>query len=201
MHDSVLQKIFCLFKKERIKLIIHYGNLNGRDIDIFIILKDNIDYNCIKTEKLDITFVGLSQAHIMAKNFDPLLIEPIMLGNIIYGNKKEIVDSIRNNKNNKEISKYLRNKSKTFLAWAIDHLNKQNFYNACDCIRFSISFYCFSVYYNKNKKIIYFNNLKTLFREEFFLIYEAEMLAKKQKKFSILIVNDLLIKNQKLLTS
>ena len=58
MTEYILNTVFSIFGKNNIVSIIYYGNKQGRDVDIFIILVGNVEYNCLKYNNLDITYIG-----------------------------------------------------------------------------------------------------------------------------------------------
>ncbi len=198
--EKIINQIILFFGKENVKLIFHYGNRKGRDIDIFVILKDDSEYNCLKIMNLDISYVGLSEALVMAKNLDPLLTEPILFGDFLYGEKDELRSSFIRINSSKEIVKYLQDKSNNYLNWAETYFNSCNLSLSCDCIRFSLSFYLFSLYYAKNTKVINFKSILTIYKDYSLLIRKAEILAKNEHIASIELVNELLKENKKILT-
>jgi len=71
---------------------------------------------------------------------------------------------------------------------------------ACDAIRFSISFYCFAKYYERNKRVVKFSFLVDQYKNEQILIKKAENMAKGKEKITSFQVRAL-IKKIRYLTS
>lgn len=149
----------------------------------------------------DITYLSLREASKIARNLDPLITEPILFGEIIYGNDHDIRQAIKNPNSREEVIKYLKEKSIIFLNWAKDHFKKNNLALACDCIRFSLSFYYYAKYYNKSREPISFKAINKIFVNEFKLIKQAELLFKSNQDLSVNQVINLLHKTEGILTS
>ena len=85
---QILEKIFSLFPAKIVKTVIWYGNRKGKDIDLFIILKDvSIEYGNLRKFPLDIVYMSELFFKKSIKNFDPMATDPILTGNHIYGKK------------------------------------------------------------------------------------------------------------------
>ena len=87
--QEALLKIFELFDPASISFIIRYGSDRNNDIDLFIGLKYDCSYNSMQAKKLDLTFAGGQVVQNMAKHFDPLITEPLMTGELIFGKNVE----------------------------------------------------------------------------------------------------------------
>ena len=182
MIEHVLNSIFSIFKKDNVVLIIHYGNRGGRDIDIFVVISGDAEYNCIHQNQLDITYVGSDWINEMTMGLDPLLTDPILTGDIIYGDGDQIIQKLIKTRLSNGTTNYLTSKANLFLQWSVTHLQNKDLKQACNCIRFSISFYCFSKHYQENGKLIDFTSLIVHYPKEGNLIKKAEKMAKQSEK-------------------
>jgi hypothetical protein len=199
MIKKIIKQVLLIFGQAKVKLIAHYGNKGGRDIDIFVILADEAEYNCIKDGQFDISYVGLPKALEMARNLDPLFTEPMIFGTLIY-KQKDFEKVIIKVNQKKEVSRYLRKKAKEIFNWAEKYFQRKDLKPTSDCIRFSLSFHIYSLYYQENDQIIDFKSILKLYPEEAFWIKKAEVLAKSQQVPAFELVQDLILKNREFLT-
>jgi len=181
MTENILNIVFSVFGKENILTVIHYGNKNGRDIDVFVVLSGEIECDCVFHGKMDIAFVGGSWVKKMIDCFDPRLTEPVLTGEFIYGEQK-IVERVRRRIKTKETVEYLREKAFQFLEWGMIYFQNGDLPLACDCIRFSVSFHLFARHYKKSERVVVFSFLIDRFQYEGDLINRAERVAKEQEE-------------------
>ena len=199
MKQYILNKIFSIFSVEDIKTIIYYGNKKGKDIDIFVIIPGEISYNCICHNEFDITYVGEYWIDEMIKYFDPLLTEPILTGDLLYGEISEISQKLQTIYSSKETERYLKGKATGFLHWAKIYLENDTLLQSCNCIRFSISFYLFANYYKHNTHPVTFSKLTKKYQTT--ILKKATALTKNQKSILPHEVNGLIHKTRNLLTN
>ncbi len=81
-------------EKKQIFLIVLYGsnldlNYPDKDIDLFIVVNNQIDYQTIEIDNYDLIFVNQDYFHIALGNFEPLIIEPLLTGKIIWGHQED----------------------------------------------------------------------------------------------------------------
>lgn len=84
-REYILSIFFIFFKKVEISSIVWYGNKQGNDTDLFVVLKDDFDFITYHIFFLDIVFVGEKRAREYALLLDPLITEPVLTGEVIYG--------------------------------------------------------------------------------------------------------------------
>ena len=181
MIDYILDSIFSIFGKDNVVLIIYYGNKKGKDIDVFVVISGNTKYNCKHSDRLDITYVGNYWINEMINHLDPRLTDPISTGDVIYGDSKQIYQRLRKTKPSEKTTKYLKDKAVLFFQWSKIHLQNGDLRQACDCIRFSISFYYFAEHYKINDWLIDFLALTNQYRKELDLMKKAEKMAKQEE--------------------
>lgn len=199
MVEYIIENVFSIFDKDDVKIIIYYGNKGGRDIDVFVILTGEIEYSCIYKDFFDITYVGERNVNKMIKNFDPLLTEPLLTGDVLYGELSHIKNNLMISNYSKKTFEYLKGRSKMYFNWAEKHFENGDLIYSCDCLRFSLSFFYFAIHYKKGGKIITFsdllkkdNNCKN--------IKKIEKIVKNKKKVTNKLVKKMLIKVFKILT-
>ena len=99
---EIRKDLISIFPKIFIKTAILYGDKQGQDIDIFIIFRNRVAYNCLQYQQFDISYTNETEIKKMLSNFDPLITEPILTGQEIYGQylsilKKELSFTRTNN--------------------------------------------------------------------------------------------------------
>jgi len=181
MKAHILTSIFSIFGENNIETVMHYGNKQGEDIDIFVIVYGDIEYNCMHHNKLDITYVGSYHVNEMIACFDPLLTDPILTGEMIFGDSNKIIHKLNKCRASKKTIAYLRKKAIQFFQWGEIHFMKGDFNAVCDCIRFSTSFCCFADYYGKKFNVISFLDIIGQYPNEFELVVKAKRYARSKK--------------------
>ena len=200
MIEYILKNVFSIFRKEKVKLIIYYGNKQGEDIDIFLITSGESEYNCIHQGRFDITYIGEKYLEEMIKHLDPLLTEPILSGNVIYGNMSNIKNALNEVCVSENIINYLLNKSLLYFQWANAHFQNGDLIYTCNCVRFSLSFYYFARHYKKAGVITTFSTLFDNLRNDRTTIEMATKMAKSQKKLTFKNVEHILTETHQILT-
>lgn len=82
---EILRQLFQLLPRDLVKFVVLYGNINGRDGDVFLALKNSNPLNGCKHNSLDIGWVGLTVFEEMLRKFDPMVTETVLNGRLIYG--------------------------------------------------------------------------------------------------------------------
>jgi len=176
---EIKEYLVSIFPEKLIKTAIWYGNKKGQDIDVFIILKNNIQYNCFQYKEFDISYINETKIIKMLSNFDPLITEPILTGQEIYGEylsvlKKKLL-SIKADEN---IVEYLMNRAKEFYNWSEKHLATNENKKAIITLTFVISFINFANYYKHHEHVITFKELNKKFPDN--LLSEIMALLKNR---------------------
>jgi hypothetical protein len=157
---EIRKNLMSIFSKNFIKTAIWYGNKEGQDIDIFIIFKKKISYNCFQYQGLDISYIGEDEIEKMLSNFDPLITEPILTGQEIYGRYLSVLKKeLSSIKANNDAVEYLINRAQEFYDWSQKHLVRDNHKQTIIALSFVISFIHFANYYKHHKQVITFKNL------------------------------------------
>jgi hypothetical protein len=166
--EEILLKVFTVYPRELIRLIIWYGSHNTRDIDIFIVINWDIDYHHAEIGKFDFTIVGEKWLGYMLKHFDPTVTEPLLTGDVVWG---EVYSMVYRNwliypnikQTNEEISHHLLQKANRSCNWAIAHCNSGRYREASVTLSFSVSYIYFADYYQTEKYAIRFSKLIELY--------------------------------------
>lgn len=195
MIFKILKYVFDIFEKEDVRAVIYFGNKGGLDIDIFVVINKDIEYNCIKRDKLDITYAGGERLNEMVLHWDPLITEPIMSGETIYGDISGICEKINTTTVPlREICDYLDKKARQFIQWAEIYFQRGDLVNVCECLRFAISFSCFFRYYQGGQSLTTFHMIMSEYKNESIFIEELEILAKYQKGLRLSYIDKVLEK-------
>lgn len=152
---EIRQDFISIFPKIFIKTAIWYGDKQGQDIDIFIIFRNNVAYNSFRYQQFDISYTNETEIKTMLSNFDPLITEPILTGQEIYGQhlavlKKELLSTRTNN----STVEYLINRAREFYNWSQEHLMTKNHRETAIALTFVISFIHFADYYKHHEQVI-----------------------------------------------
>ena len=176
-HSELKVRVFSVFPQIEISSIIRYGNYNGKDIDVFLLIKTNCSYNCWQNDLLDVTYVGGECFSKMMHHLDPIVTDPVLTGMEIFGDNLNFLKNIvLKTKANKDVPIYLSKASGIFLEWATRHMEKRNFPQAANALRFSISYLIFAKYYCANEKPIKYSQLIKKYPS--YLLDEAMVLSK-----------------------
>lgn len=57
--EHILEKVFESFDRDKCILVILFGNRNGTDVDLFILLNNDSKYNNTIIGDIDITHIGI----------------------------------------------------------------------------------------------------------------------------------------------
>jgi len=159
---ALCQVIFSIIPREKVAELVLYGsNKFGSDIDIFVILHGYDLYSSFSVGEIDFTIVGAAWLPTLIQNLDPIVIEPILTGERIYG--REILpakDEIKRRRGTINAADYLLQCSDICLAWATDHLDKKNFRASACCLVFAISYLLYAKRYALGRRVMIFKNLR-----------------------------------------
>jgi len=158
--EEIRRSFTSIFPTKFIKTAIWYGNKKGKDVDVFIILKNKISYNNFQHQEFDISYINEIKVIEMLSNFDPLITEPILTGQEIYGEylpalKKKLLSTRTNN----NTVQYLMNRAEEFYNWSQKHFGKNDHKKGFITLTFVISFINFANYYRHHGEVITFKKL------------------------------------------
>lgn len=160
MINNIQEKIFSCFKREDVLLVIWYGNRKGKDIDLLVLLQGDFDYSNFQSGYFDVSCVGWPLAWKMILKLDPLITDPILEGEEVVGDSRDLVYAIENIRPGFETCEYLNDKSLIFLNWSEVYFGLGNFKESLNCLRFSLGFSYFSNFYQKNSRVTTLKELK-----------------------------------------
>jgi hypothetical protein len=159
---QIIEQLFGLFDRKMILCVVHYGNRNGRDIDLFVVSASEKFYSRKVIGQLDVTIIAKDQLHHLINCLNPLVTEPLLTGQVIWGDpllyEKEMLNSITAGPS---VVTHLLESSFRIFKEAESSLDEKNVNDALINLSFSISFFYFSVYYKNSHKIITFKQLLT----------------------------------------
>jgi len=182
-RTRILEKVFKIFPKEKIKFIIQYGNFNGNDIDLFIVLNEKSGYSSIKSGILDIGCVGKNWLNTMIENLDPFITEPLLNGIKIYGEPiEELKQKLEKVRPNKQTLLYLIKCAETYYDWAKKHYLKKDFVESLVALSYTLSCSLFVQYYFKNNAVKSLADLLTVYPNTLFADIRDLIKSKKEIK-------------------
>ena len=159
---ELLEAVFSVIPKKKVAELVFYGSNNiGSDLDVFAVIHGNCLYGSVSFGKIDVTFVGSIWLSTLIQNLDPIVIEPILTGERIYG--RELLPSkseIKKRKGTINAADFLLQCSDICLAWAREHLAKERLKDSATCLVFSISYLLFAERYSLRQRVITFKNLR-----------------------------------------
>lgn len=201
MIEYILTYIFSIFNKKNVRLVIYYGNKQGKDIDVFVVVAGESEYNCIHQGHFDVTYIGEKWLKSMINHLDPLLTEPVLTGDVLYGSVGYIKDNLSNVDPSKKVVNYLTNKTLQYHEWANAHFQNGDLVYACDCARFSLGFYCFATHYQNCTRITTFSTVLNESNDKRALIKKITTMAKNKEKLTFVNVKYILTKTHEILTN
>ncbi|MBL7053725.1 hypothetical protein ISS06_00785 [Patescibacteria group bacterium] len=212
-EDEILKQTFNFIMNhfkisiDDIEIILLYGNKQGEDIDLLVVLPDSYrGYSHKRKEYLDVFFCGKKTFVDWIKKMEPIITEPILTGTILLGKIEKYKKQITQTRISKKIRDNLILRAKIFYSFAkiIEQNNKMSNnlkkgitqeqevpFEAIENLRFSLSYMLFAEYYKDNKKVITFKKLKKKIRNKKTLLFLEE---KNKKHYSIMEFEELLRK-------
>lgn len=162
--NKVLNDLFCFLpvSKDQIELVIWCGNRYGKDTDLLVVLNGELSQTMIGycgNGKLDIGFVGKDWIPVMIKHLDPIIVEPILTGETIYGDSNAWGQDILNRVVDEDIPIYLLQSAEIFYEWAINHVFENRLREAILTLCFACSYILYAERYWGGKNLVLFKNL------------------------------------------
>jgi hypothetical protein len=120
VKEKILKKLFSIVHQDLVLNVIWYGNKKGSDVDLFVLLDNDCEYYPVRTQGLDIVFVGKDFLEAMLNHLDPIVIEPLYGGETIYGSDDFIKICKGKLSYNDDVLPYLLQWAETCHEWAED---------------------------------------------------------------------------------
>lgn len=160
MNTDFLDSLFEVINKDLVILVNHYGNKDGNDVNLFVVTNDDTYCKQKKEGLLSIRIVGGSYFHRLISVFDPVITEPILTGEVVYGDdvngEKKYLASLVSNKNT---LKHLLDNSEIRFMGAEECLRDGELKEAMVNMVFCLSYLEFARYYKTKKEVISFKEL------------------------------------------
>jgi len=212
-REEVIQKIMEQIYQERIRFLIYYGNLQGEDIDLLVVLQNwDSDPQEYQPSEFDIFEIREDEFRSRLILMDPIVAEPVITGRIILGNEVEfqsIRDEFLLSFPSQEIINSLRQRAVEELGNAFTFLNKyrkskdvNDLFFALINLSFACSYYEFADYYQQNPEfhpISFAHLLRENNRELLHEIMSVLKGVKKGEEFHINQIANLFKKTENLL--
>ncbi len=166
--EEARRLILGLYLPGIVQTIIRYGRLNGNDVDLLVVLNDNSRYNNFQIGIFDINTIGNDWLPMMCKYLDPIVVDPILKGNIIYGTSLQYYKKvILEQRVDDDTISYLLECADIFLNFASEHLAQNSKYDSIVAIYFAVSYIYYSLYYKNNQMVATFTKVVSEFRSVF----------------------------------
>jgi hypothetical protein len=177
--EEILKLLFSFIPQEQIVFVIWYGNKKGRDVDLFVVLKNNVNCGSIFVGVLDIGYIGSVWIPMMIKNHDPIITDPLLTGEVIYGEVSLIKYDLLTQESDDDIVIYLLQCAEIFYEWAVNHAFENRLREALFTLTFVHSYILYAFKYFGDSNIVAFKDL--LSNNDGLLITKNTEKAKKKK--------------------
>lgn len=158
--QHLTELIISTVAEKDIRTVMQYGNINGKDIDIFIILSRDILYEKITKNYVDITVVGYRFYGYLLSVFDPIATEPTLNGTVLWGeNISKEKTTLLNSKSNLNTINHLINFSLQIISQAKQDFQQKNVPQAFINIIFALSYAYYASYYVNCESVVEFKAL------------------------------------------
>jgi hypothetical protein len=162
--DEILEALFSVMPDDRdkVRLVIWYGNKEGKDIDLFLVFEGSLADTAIGHHicgPLDIGFVGENRLQTMIRHLDPIIVEPILTGRAIFGETGLYYRAVLDQPVDREVPPYLLNSAEMFYGWAVDLANQGLLRDAVTTLSFVQSYLSYVFRYWGGSSIVLFKDL------------------------------------------
>lgn len=140
-------------------LAIHFGNRHGSDADIFVLLSNDSQYGNTNFETLDITHIGVSKIEKLILGLDPILTEPFLTGEVIFGNEFLVEDVKKRLIIRPESCPYLFQFSVILYNWALWFIERNDLRKGLINFSFSCSYALLAYEYSSKKTVTTYNEI------------------------------------------
>lgn len=194
--EKILEKVSEDFDLDNCILVILFGNRNGADTDLFILLNDDSKYYNTSIENLDITHMGIKWLDSFLIGLDPLITEPILTGEVIKGNTFFFEETKRKIKHNDQVPFYLYQRAILIYEWTLNLIEEEKYKEALINISFIHSYLMFLKEYLRSDKILTFQEICNKYP----VVVSAKKRIKNHSSISAEFISCLLIELEEELT-
>jgi hypothetical protein len=156
--EKILKKLFSIVQQDIVLNVIWYGNKKGSDVDLFVLLDNDCGYHPVRTQGLDIIFVGKDSLDTMLSHLDPIVVEPLYGGETIYGPHDFIKICAGKLSYNDDVVPYLLQWAKTCYEWAEDCMLMRKKASALNNLIFCYSHIKIAERYLETHKLVLFKD-------------------------------------------
>jgi len=186
-QNRILDSLFSILPsdKDKIELVIWYGNANGRDIDLFVVFGKELAGVFLghhNYKSMDIGFIGKNHLPAMIQHLDPIFVEPILTGQAIFGDAEYYRKAIIGQPISRDIPAYLLHSAEEFYGWAVSLANEGLYREAILTLSFVQSYVSYAFCYWGGNSIVLFRDL--LSKDNRLLIQRTRARFKKKGEIS-----------------
>lgn len=189
-------------------LVMHYGSKKpGRDIDLLALYFNNPFQNEVKIGMLDVLALSVKQAKDLLECFDPIVIEPLLKGKVVYDREEfysEMIKAIESLEPDHSAIRHLLLQSLSSYQYTINCLKMDqldnSIYHACVNLGYATSYLGYAKYYSSNNKLINLDDLMESIPCEFKMVKQKlEQMKHQRHPIDKQKVEELLIEYENLL--
>lgn len=153
--DTRLRETLARITPQDIISAIRYGNRGGRDDDIFLIVRGGNAYESHQHGALDVTLVGEDWLPSMLTRLDPIVTEPILTGDALFGEPIDRwITQLQATRADENTVDYLLFHARLFLEWAAQCAKEDRLPEALENVSFAAGFSAFGVYYQTHTQAV-----------------------------------------------
>lgn len=156
---EVLSKLSAVTRNPRTESIIWYGNHEGEDVNLLVIMQGD-EYQAARwgeKQELDVVIIGEQRFSYMASCLDPIATEAILRGEEIYGEKQACYRKMLSFARPVPVAiNYLMGSADFFINDARILLKGEETRDVLITLSFAVSYILFVCHYVRSRKIISF---------------------------------------------
>lgn len=159
-RQEILDTVYRLYPHSQIKSLVLYGNLQGRDIDLLLVLDKDQPLGSHQLYPLDIMTIGHDNLDKMIAGLDPCVVEPFLLGQSLIGHQQaQRQEQILSVEISEKVVAYLMEVAEDCVSYSINASNQRDcFHN----LFFALSYIYYAGYYRQHSQLILFKQLINL---------------------------------------
>jgi hypothetical protein len=162
-NKELIEPIIKILPIEGKGFLVHYGRVNGRDIDLFGVLEEELEVTW-NLGVIDLYLIGIKTCEQLIKFKDPKIVEPILNGRLLIGNENffhNLKKSLLENPVDEEVISYLVRRgieeiltSRQWLEHYKISTNPRLAYNSLVSLSYSYTYLLSAHLYTENKNSV-----------------------------------------------
>jgi hypothetical protein len=158
-NNEILPLLFSIIPEQQIESVTWYGNKKGKDVDLFVVMTEGVNYEAFCCGPLDICCVGKSWVPTMIDNLDPTVTEPLATGYVIFGQTNQYISILKNAKVTEDTPIYFLQCAEIFYEWAVNGALVGKTREALITLNFVYSYVLYAFRYWKGQNLVLFREI------------------------------------------